>query len=90
MATAPPKLRVVRATTSRAHAAPERSALELLVKDDGGSGGEYRCACGQGLQVFGLGRHQVYFEPGSAGLQDPVIAHACPRCGRGLPRSNPA
>jgi hypothetical protein len=55
-----------------------------------GYGGEYRCACGQGLHVFGLGRHQVYFEPGSAGLADPVIAHACPHCGLGLPGSNPA
>jgi hypothetical protein len=90
MATAPPKLRAVRDTTPRADAVPERSALELLVRDDGGSGGGYRCACGQGLQVFGLGRHQVYFEPGSARLQDPVIARACPRCGRGLPRCNPA
>jgi hypothetical protein len=90
MATATPRPRASRRTTRQVHAVPEPTSLVLLVTDDNGSGGEYRCACGQGLQVFGLGRHQVYFEPGTAQLQDPVIAQACPRCGRGLPRSNPA
>ena len=78
MATAPTKLRAVRRITGRADAVPAVAR------------GEYRCACGQGLHVFGLGRHQVYFEPGRAHLEDPVIAHGCPHCGRGLPGSNPA
>jgi hypothetical protein len=89
MATATPKLRSTRLTTQRARAESGPPTL-VLVKDDVASEGEYHCACGQGLHVFGLGRHQVYFEPGSAQLRDPVIAHACPGCGRGLPRSNPA
>jgi hypothetical protein len=89
MATATQKLRAAPDATRRAHADSEPATLVLL-KDEDCSGAEYRCACGQGLHVFGLGRHQVYFEPGSARLPDPVIAHACPRCGRGLPGSNPA
>jgi hypothetical protein len=99
MATATQKLGVVSPTTGRANAAPQPGTLRLLVGDgnragdrstSGGRPGEYRCACGQGLRVFGLGRHQVYFEPGSARLEDPVIARACPQCGGGLPGSNPA
>jgi hypothetical protein len=77
MATATQKLRAARRITGRADAVPAVARRE------------YRCTCGQGLHVFGLGRHQVYFEPSSARLQDPVIAHACPHCGRGLPGSNP-
>jgi hypothetical protein len=75
MATATQQLGVVRPITRRSNA---------------GRPGEYSCPCGQSLRVFGLGRHQVYFEAGSARLQDPVIARACPHCGRGLPGSNPA
>jgi hypothetical protein len=50
--------------------------------------GEYRCECGHILRVFGLGRHRVYFEPGDARLDNPVMDRACPQCGRGLPGKN--
>ncbi len=45
---------------------------------------EYRCQCGHILRVFGGGRHRVFFEPGNAGLDDPVMNGLCPECGRGL------
>jgi hypothetical protein len=99
MATATQKLEVVSPITGRASAVREPGRLGLFVNDgkraggrstSGGRSGEYRCACGQRLRVFGLGRHQVYFEPGSAWLEDPVIARVCPQCGGGLPGSNPA
>jgi hypothetical protein len=47
--------------------------------------GEYRCECGHVLRVFGGGRHRLYFEPGSARLDDPVMNGVCPECERGLP-----
>ncbi len=49
---------------------------------------EYRCECGHVLRVFGGGRHRVYFEPGNARLDDPVMNRVCPACGRGLPGKN--
>ena len=48
----------------------------------------YRCACGHVLRVFGGGRHRVYYEPGNAQLDDPVMNGACPACGRELPGKN--
>jgi hypothetical protein len=45
----------------------------------------YRCSCGHVLRVFGGGRHRVYFELGSARLDDPVLNRLCPVCGRALP-----
>jgi hypothetical protein len=48
----------------------------------------YRCSCGHALRVFGGGRHRVYFEPGSARLDDPVLSRLCPGCGRALPGKN--
>ncbi|MGH2842815.1 MAG: hypothetical protein ACRDKL_04430 [Solirubrobacteraceae bacterium] len=50
--------------------------------------GTYRCECAQVLQVFGGGRHRVYFEPGNTALDDPVMNGVCPECGRGLPGKN--
>ena len=47
-------------------------------------GHEYDCECGHTLRVFGGGRHRVYFEPGNARLDDPVMNGVCPACGRGL------
>jgi hypothetical protein len=99
MATATQKLGVVAPITGRANVVREPGTLGLRVNDgnragdrftSGGRPGQYRCACGQSLRVFGLGRHLVYFKPGSARLEDPVIARACPQCGGGLPGSNPA
>jgi hypothetical protein len=49
---------------------------------------EYRCECGHVLQVFGLGRHRVYFPPDNVRLDDPVMNGACPDCGRALPGKN--
>jgi len=56
----------------------------------GGSGrrAEYRCGCGHVLRVLGGGRHRVYFEPGNARLDDPVMNRVCRACGRGLPGKN--
>ena len=48
----------------------------------------YRCECGHELRVFGVGRHRVYFMPGDATLEDPVMNRVCPECGRGLPGKN--
>jgi hypothetical protein len=99
MATATQKLGVVRPITRRVNAGREPRDLLLLVRNgnragdrsaSGGRPGEYRCGCGQRLQVFGLGHHQVYFEPGRAWFEDPVIARACPQCGGRLPGNNPA
>ena len=73
MATAIQKMGEVRVITPRVNAVAEVHPLAPLVRlepsrvsEIGGRRGEYRCACGQWLRVFGLGRHQVYFEPGSA------------------------
>lgn len=46
---------------------------------------EYRCECGHVLRVFGSGRHRVYFELTNTRLDDPVMNHACPHCGRATP-----
>jgi hypothetical protein len=48
----------------------------------------YRCDCGQVLRVSGGGRHRVYFDPGNAALDDPVMNRVCPACGAGLPGKN--
>ncbi len=48
----------------------------------------YRCECGHELRVFGVGRHRIYFMPGDATLEDPVMNRVCPECGRGLPGKN--
>jgi hypothetical protein len=53
-----------------------------------GRGPVYRCACAHGLQVFGGGRHRVYFELGDERLCDPVMNRACPQCGDRLPGKN--
>jgi rubredoxin len=50
--------------------------------------GEYRCECGHVLRVFGGGRHRVYFEPGNASWDEPVMNRVCPQCGSGLPGKN--
>jgi hypothetical protein len=84
MATATQKVRIARHATRLANAVPQ--LFPGAAADDGR--GEYRCTCGYRLRVFGLGRHHVYFEPGSSRLADPLIAHTCPQCGRGLPGSN--
>jgi hypothetical protein len=45
----------------------------------------YSCPeCEHVLQVFGGGRHRVYFEPGNTRLDDPVMNRVCPACGHGL------
>lgn len=46
---------------------------------------EYRCQCGQSLKVFGTGRHRVYFRPGDARFDAPMMNGACPTCGCELP-----
>jgi hypothetical protein len=48
----------------------------------------YCCECGHVLQVFGRGRHRVYFEPSNQRLDDPVMDGACTQCGHGLPGKN--
>jgi hypothetical protein len=45
----------------------------------------YRCECGHELRVYGVGRHRIYFDTGSARLDEPVMGRACPECGGGLP-----
>jgi hypothetical protein len=97
MATAKSKVRAPRPTTPRVNVVTELHPLASIARLEpssvsaiAGRRGEFRCACGQRLRVFGLGRHRVYFEPGSAQLEDPLIAQTCPRCGRELPGSNPA
>jgi ssDNA-binding Zn-finger/Zn-ribbon topoisomerase 1 len=48
--------------------------------------GGYECPrCGHKLRVFGGGRHRIYFEPGNAALDDPIMNGKCPECGLGLP-----
>ena len=47
--------------------------------------GAYQCQCGHVLRVIGGGRHAIFFEPGDAGLEDPIMNRVCPNCGRGLP-----
>ena len=49
---------------------------------------EYRCECGHGLRVSGLGRHRVYFELDRSGPDAAVTNRVCPACGRGLPGKN--
>jgi hypothetical protein len=51
-------------------------------------GPAYRCECEHVLQVFGGGRHRVYFELGDSRLEDPVMNRSCPACGHGLPGKN--
>jgi hypothetical protein len=46
---------------------------------------DYRCECGHVLHVVGNGRHRVYFELTDTRLDDPVMNHACPQCGRAMP-----
>lgn len=67
-----------------------RTALSDELPVSGGSDQrpEYRCECGQGLRVSGLGRHRVYFERGNSGQETPVTNRVCPACGRGLPGKN--
>jgi len=48
----------------------------------------YRCECGHVLNVFGRGRHRLYFEPEDSALVDPIMNRVCPNCGRGLPGKN--
>ena len=45
----------------------------------------YQCACHHELQVFGRGRHRVYFEPEDTAFTDPVMTGTCPQCQRWLP-----
>jgi hypothetical protein len=46
----------------------------------------YTCtSCAHELQVFGRGRHRLYFELGDAGLRDPMMDGVCPQCGTPLP-----
>jgi DNA-directed RNA polymerase subunit RPC12/RpoP len=74
----------------RSQPAVRAAAIPALVGNaDHTRGRLYSCPqCGHRLQVFGLGRHRVYFEPENAGLDDPVMDHACPVCGHALPGSN--
>jgi hypothetical protein len=51
--------------------------------------GAYRCECGHELNVFGGGRHRVYFETTDVALKDPIMNRVCPACDRGLPGKNP-
>jgi hypothetical protein len=48
----------------------------------------YRCSCGQTLRIFGGGRHRVYTKLANTHLDDPVMNHVCPSCGRDLPGKN--
>jgi hypothetical protein len=97
MATAKSKVRAPRPTTPRVNVVAQLHPLAAIARLEpspasaiGGQCEEYRCVCGQRLGVFGLGRHRVYFEPGSAQSEDPLIAQTCPRCRGELPGSNPA
>ena len=45
---------------------------------------ERRCECGHLLHVYGIARHRIYFEPANVALDDPVMDHRCPGCGREL------
>jgi predicted RNA-binding Zn-ribbon protein involved in translation (DUF1610 family) len=50
----------------------------------------YSCpACGHRLQLYGGGRHRVYFELDDARLSAPVMDAVCPACGQRLPGRNP-
>ena len=47
---------------------------------------QYTCAtCGHELQMFGSGRHRIYFEVSDAAFADPVMAGVCPDCHHELP-----
>jgi hypothetical protein len=77
--------------TATKHGRPARLIAPLAVSGVSGSSDrrpEYRCDCGHVLQVFGGGRHRVYFEPGNARLDDPVMNRLCPVCGLDLPGKN--
>jgi hypothetical protein len=96
MATAKRKVHGARQTTRQVNVGADLRPLVPIVGPKpssvpaiAGGRAEYRCVCGQRLRVFSLGHHQVYFEPGGARLEDPLIAHTCPRCERELPGSNP-
>jgi hypothetical protein len=43
-----------------------------------------RCVCGHELQVFGRGRHRVYFELTDTAFTGPVMSGVCPDCHRPL------
>jgi hypothetical protein len=97
MATAKSKVRAPRPATPRVNVVTQLHPLASIARLEpspvsavAGRCGEYRCTCGQRLGVFGLGRHRVYFEPGGARSEDPLIAQTCPRCRAELPGSNPA
>jgi predicted RNA-binding Zn-ribbon protein involved in translation (DUF1610 family) len=68
------------ATSSRG---PESAAKELHSRS------LYRCAaCGHELRVFGGGRHRIYFPVENLRLDDPIMTHCCPDCGRSLPSTD--
>ncbi len=49
----------------------------------------YRCPlCGHELCVFGGGRHRIYFPIENAQLDEPIMDHACPECGRPIPSTD--
>ena len=45
----------------------------------------YRCACQREFQVFGRGRHRLYFAIGDTGYTDPVMSGLCRECHQTLP-----
>ena len=45
----------------------------------------YTCPCSRELQVFGRGRHRLYFALGDPGFADPVMDGTCPDCRQALP-----
>ncbi|HET9105100.1 MAG TPA: hypothetical protein VFN55_17255 [Solirubrobacteraceae bacterium] len=45
----------------------------------------HRCACEREFQVFGRGRHRLYFAISDTGFADPVMSGLCPGCGQVLP-----
>jgi hypothetical protein len=61
---------------------PERSSPSAESQADARV---YRCACGNTLRVFGLGRHRVYFQRDETGSEDAVLNRVCPACQRVLP-----
>lgn len=82
MATATKRTQAGQAEVSQPASASTASASTASASAAGR--GDYRCDCGHILRVFGLGRHRVYFEPGDARLDNPVMDRVCPECGRGL------
>ena len=89
MATATKRTQAGQAEVSQPASASTASASTASASTASASAagrGDYRCDCGHILRVFGLGRHRVYFEPGDARLDNPVMDRVCPECGRGLHR----